>query len=103
MTIARINTKHASEKQSRIILNRLKGMKCKTLLDIKGPKSLKWIQKLDFDYLAVLLSRKNQWSLTPLRLQGIGIRPMFKQGSDGRRGLLIASAALSHPRSEALE
>jgi len=53
MTIARINTKHASRKECLHILKCLEGLNCKILFDIKSLAPLEWIRDLSLDYIAL--------------------------------------------------
>lgn len=54
MSIARLNTKHITEKQfKKIYLNLKKMKKTDILFDIKDKKVFDWINKYEYDYLAV--------------------------------------------------
>ncbi len=59
--IIRINTKYADEKEFKKIYYRARSMNIKIMVDIKNLKVFSWLNKYEFDYLAVsFASTKSQ-------------------------------------------
>ena len=78
MTIARINTKHADEKQCNEIYNNIQGSGCRVLYDIKNLKVLDFIKEQKFDYLAVSFAENVTQIRNIRKIIGKGVKIISK-------------------------
>lgn len=102
MDIARINTKHAQEKEILENSKKIRKINCKLLIDVKGDRYLDLVKRIEPDYIAVSFASSSEKIKKIKKFTGVKVISKIetKKGIDNVKELIKVSDGIMVARGD---